>query len=88
MASSVNVMATMKKPMGVESTRSPIMEEHFKCKDLAEKWCMSESTILKLFVDEPGVIKIGERSSRKRTKVSIRIPLSVAERVYRKLRSA
>lgn len=62
---------------------SPLIQRHFTCKELAELWHMSESTVFKMFVDEPGVIKIGER----RTKVSIRVPIEVAERVYGKLRA-
>jgi hypothetical protein len=72
-----------KKPMGREA--SPVLEPHFTCKELADKWHMSESTVFKLFVDEPGVVKLGERSTRKRTKISIRIPLSVAERVHARI---
>ncbi len=49
---------------------------------------MSETTVFKIFVNEPGVVRIGARNPRKRTKVSIRVPLSVAERVHRRMQLA
>ena len=63
-------------------------EPHFKCKELADRWGMSVTTVTSLFADEPGVVKIGGRSSRKRTKVTLFVPLSVAQRVYATLRAA
>jgi hypothetical protein len=72
---------------GASGIASIALQEHFTCRELAEKWHMSESTVFKLFVGEAGIIKLGSRSARKRTKVSIRIPLSVAERVYKALQS-
>jgi hypothetical protein len=75
-----------RKPPGRDTVNhSPVMEQHFKCSELAVKWHMSESTVFKMFVDEDGVIRIGSRNPKKRTKISIRIPLSVAERVYARL---
>lgn len=71
-----------KKPMGLAG------ECHYTCSELSLLWHMSESTIFKLFVDEPDVVKLGIRSQRKRTKVSIRIPQSVAERVHKRMRAS
>lgn len=63
----------------------PAHEPHFKPKQVAAKWGISESTATHLFENEPGVIKMGNRNSRRRTRISLRIPLSVMERVHRKL---
>jgi hypothetical protein len=63
---------------------STAFERHYAPKELAELWQLDESTIRRLFQDEPGVLKIGKsnRSDGKRDYVSLRIPASVAERVY------
>ena len=60
-------------------------EHHFRPKDIAELWGLDESTVRRLFQDEPGVLKIGrvDRRDGKRGYVSIRIPESVASRVHR-----
>jgi hypothetical protein len=47
---------------------------------------VSTDVIRDLFENEPGVVKIGERQSgRRRRYVTLRIPESVAARVYRRL---
>lgn len=73
----------MSQPVKIEAF---MLDEHFTAKELAKRWHMSESTVLKLFADEPDVIRIGNLKSRKRTKISVRIPRDVAERIYRRLR--
>lgn len=66
-----------------------ITEKHYTVAELAKRWAMGESTIRRLFRDEPGVIKWGHESVRRnKTKgnyVSLRIPEHVAERVYARL---
>lgn len=59
-------------------------ERHYRAKELAEIWGLDESTIRRLFQDEPGVLKIGRsgRHDGRRDYVSIRIPESVAARVH------
>ncbi len=61
-----------------------ILERHFTCQELADQWHLGYNTILAWFRDEAGVLKTGNASllRRRRTKVSIRIPESVAIRVY------
>jgi hypothetical protein len=73
------------KEAGMAGHPSVALEPHFTCKELAAKWHMSETTVFKLFVAEPGVVKIGARNPLKRTKISIRVPLSVAERVHKRM---
>lgn len=70
--------------------RSPIrteenaFERHFTPRQLAELWILHESTIRRLFIDEPGVLKYGHSCRRdgRRDYVTLRIPESVARRVY------
>lgn len=61
----------------------PEYEMHYTCHELSEKWGLGESTIRKMFRDEPGVLHLAHiRRRGKRDYVSIRIPGSVAARVY------
>jgi hypothetical protein len=66
-----------------------IFEEHFTVPQLATRWNMSRTTVWRWFMSEPGVVQLskrpdGKRVSRKRERIGLRIPASVAERVYRK----
>ena len=58
-------------------------ERHYKPRELAKLWGFDESTVRRLFQDQVGVLKIGSPDHGKRAYVSLRIPASVAERVYR-----
>lgn len=61
-----------------------IHEPHYTPAQLAKLWNVSGRTIRRLFYDEPGVLKIGESGRRrKRDHITLRIPESVAARVYR-----
>lgn len=67
-------------------TEPEILERHFSVQTLAELWGLSTDAIRELFDNEPGVLRLGDRKSgRKRRYVTIRIPESVAARVYRRL---
>jgi hypothetical protein len=59
---------------------------HFATRELAEIWKLDETTIRRMFQDEPGVFKIGQEGRRdgKRDYVTLRIPEAVALRVYEK----
>jgi len=59
-------------------------ERHFTPRDLADLWKLDETTIRRIFQDEPGVLKIGKANRRdgKRDYITLRIPESVAARVY------
>jgi hypothetical protein len=61
-----------------------MFERHFKPAELAAVWNYSESTIVRWFRDEPGVLKClpKKRRSGARVRVELRIPESVAGRVY------
>jgi hypothetical protein len=60
-------------------------ERHFSTGFLAEWWGFDESTVRRMFQDQPGVLKVGKADRRdgKRDYVTLRIPESVALRVYR-----
>ena len=70
---------------GVEAGLGPAaFERHFTASELAEIWKLDETTIRRMFQDEPGVLKIGKSNRRdgKRDYVTLRIPEAVALRVY------
>jgi hypothetical protein len=77
----------MTESPAIDASLAEAFEPHFKPRQLADRWGMSVTTVTNLFADEPGVVKIGGRSARKRTKVTLYIPLSVAQRVYATLRT-
>lgn len=68
-------------------TSSPAMEPHYAAKELALLWRLSTTSIIRIFRDEPGVLKIGRDQPRRRRRsyVMLRIPQSVVERVYRRM---
>jgi hypothetical protein len=67
-------------------TGTRLFERHFSPAELAETWSLSEDTIRRMFERESGVL-IFENPSRNpnRRRRTIRIPQSVAVRVYQKL---
>ena len=66
-----------------------VFERHYSVKELASLWNLSDRTIRRMFVGEPGVVEWGAcERRRKRAYKTIRIPESLARRVHRKLRKA
>jgi hypothetical protein len=61
-------------------------ERHFTPKELAALWHLDESTIRRMFIDEPGVMVYGKerRKDGRRDYLTLRIPASVVERVHLK----
>ena len=58
---------------------------HFSVKDLATMWGLSPAAIRRMFRNEPGVLRFGkEKHGHQRDYVTLRIPESIAERVYRR----
>ena len=59
-------------------------ERHYTPRQLAELWILDESTVRRLFHDEPGVLRYthSSRRSGRREYVTLLIPESVARRVY------
>jgi len=66
---------------------SEVNERHYKPRELAEAWGLSDDMIRILFRGEPGVLKIecATRPDGRRTYRSLRIPESVAARVHARL---
>jgi hypothetical protein len=61
-----------------------IIDQHYSAQFYAELWGMSPSTVVRWFQDMEGVLKLSEPSKNgKRSRIELRIPLSLAMRVYR-----
>ena len=81
-------MRERRAPIAAETgPPSPVtaLERHYTPKQIGEMWGLDETTVRRIFQDEPGVFKIGKTRRRdgKRDYVSLRIPESVAVRVHR-----
>ena len=64
----------------------PALERHYTVAELSRLWFFSENTIRRLFIKEPGVVKIARPQTRlKRGYTSMRIPERIAQRVHRRL---
>jgi len=63
------------------------LERHYCAQEIGEMWQLSPSTIIRLFRDEPGVLKFGILRPRRghRNYTTLRIPESVVQRVHRRL---
>jgi hypothetical protein len=62
-------------------------ERLFTPADLADRWALSVDTVRRLFEREPDILIVTLRRPGRRRYRTMRIPLSVAERVYRRLTS-
>jgi hypothetical protein len=59
------------------------IDPHFSPQFYAEWFGLSASTIIRWFQDMDGVLKLSKASKNgKRTRIELRIPLSLAMRVY------
>ena len=66
---------------------SPALEPHLTVTQVAQAWSCSEETVRRVFENEPGILVIAENKHKgKRRYRTIRMPLSVVERVYQRLR--
>lgn len=71
----------IQKPVGLQA-----FERHYTVAQLSQLWFFSESTIRRLFIKEPGVIKIAHQPTKvRRGYTSLRIPERIAQRVHRRL---
>lgn len=66
-------------------TIEPIpIDPHFSAQFYAELWGIHVSTVIRWFQDLEGVLKLSEPSKNgKRVRIELRIPFSLAMRVYR-----
>lgn len=67
-----------------EAVQAQATERHYTAKELAVAWKLDESTIRKMFMDVPGVLKVGHDKIRKKRRqyVTLRIPQSVMLAMY------
>jgi hypothetical protein len=61
-----------------------LAERHFSVGELSERWNLSTDSIRRLFENEPGVIVFKNNQPYKREYKTLRIPETVAMRVYRR----
>jgi hypothetical protein len=62
-------------------------ERHYSISELAEIWNLSRDSINRLLLKEPGVLIFKNPRRGHRTYRTIRIPHSVAERIYRRMQN-
>jgi transcriptional regulator GlxA family with amidase domain len=60
-------------------------ERHYSVEELAEMWQMSDDFVRRLFLREGGVVVFYNQRPGRRVYRTLRIPASVAERVYRRM---
>jgi hypothetical protein len=61
-------------------------ERHYTVDEVAELWSLSRDSVRRIFLSEAGVFKISRPGNRyKRSCVTMRIPESVLNRVYRRM---
>jgi hypothetical protein len=71
------------RTMNNEPIPIPI-DVHFSPQFYAELWRISDSTVIRWFQDLDGVLKLNQPSRNgRRTRIELRIPFSLAMRVYR-----
>jgi hypothetical protein len=68
-----------------ENIRDAFCEKHYTPSELAKLWNVSPDVIRRLFMDEPGVVVLYNPHPDRRPYRSLRIPESVAIRVYQKM---
>jgi hypothetical protein len=70
----------MPAPAAIEPAAPQFMERHFSVAELAAIWNLSHETVRVTFISEPGVLRIQHGKH-----ITMRIPQSIAEKVYRRL---
>ena len=66
-------------------SNNAMQEPLFTPGELARSWKLHRDTVRNWFVDEPGVIRFGHGRRGKRQYFTLRIPASVADRVFRRM---
>ena len=70
--------------MEATERREPFEERHYTVSELAEMWKLSAEFVRQVVQNEPGVTEwVRQRPGRRRYRV-LRVPQSVAERLYRR----
>lgn len=60
------------------------LERHYRVRELASLWGFSDNTIIRIFGNDPGVIRLASGTG-KRKYISLSVPESVALRVHKRL---
>jgi hypothetical protein len=66
----------------IQQPEAIVIDPHFSAQFYAELWGVSPTTIIRWFQDVPGVLKLAEPNKRGRRRVELRIPYSLACRIY------
>ena len=66
---------------------NPLREKHYDVIELATIWHVSDDLVRRIFRNEPDVVHITQHRPGRRSYVVLRIPESVALRVYRRMRN-
>ncbi len=78
------ILDNMKPPESSAWPQPVTVDQHYSPQFYAELWGTSVSTVVRWFQDLEGVLKLSKPSKNgKRTRIELRIPFSVAMRVYR-----
>lgn len=75
-------MRQMRSYPAASPANPPGLERHYTPHQVAELWNLDESTVRRVFIDEPGVFKLARPYGRKRQHITLRIPESVVLRVH------
>jgi hypothetical protein len=67
------------------SASDSAFEKHYRVKELAGLWGFCDNTIIKMFADEAGVLRL-DTLAGKRKYVTLSVPASVALRVHERIR--
>jgi hypothetical protein len=70
--------------MAEQKDVAPFEEQHYTVKELASRWRLSAEFVRQLVVEEDGVTEWVRQAPGKRRYRVLRVPRSVAERIYRK----
>ena len=74
--------ATSRGPNGAGGGAVPGLDRLYTPQEIAEAWQLDASTVRRIFQDMPGVFKLESGGRKKRAYVTLRIPLTVVERVF------
>jgi len=75
-------IASLPAKANIEDASALRIDPYYSVQFYAELWGLSVTTISRWFREEPGVLKIAEAKRGKREYKTLRIPWSVAQRVY------
>lgn len=79
------IRSLAEQPQSKPARATPTAKDIYTVAEVAALLNLSSDTIRRIFIDEPGVISLGDENPRgRRKRVTLRIPKEVVERVKRK----